>query len=183
MSLVIDVKTDLRQTALNLRVTAGKVIDAAAVRALNRTATTVRAEASRRIRERYNLKAAVIKEDLRIWRAQRGRLESQVIARGRPIRLIDFGARQVKTGVSVQVVRGRGRKTIGGAFVARMKSGLVGVFERRGKARLPIDQLYSIGVPAMFSQQQILKALRGVAGDRFRRELARELKFRSGQNG
>jgi hypothetical protein len=180
MSLVIDVRSDLRQTALSLSVNAAKVIEAAAVRSLNRAATTVRAEASRRIRDRYNLKVSVIKNDLRLVRARRGELEAQVIARGAPIPLIQFGARQTRAGVSVQVVRSNPRSILRRVFVARMKSGHVGVYERRGKSRLPIDERYTIGVPTMFAQRQIISALRGVAGERFRRELARELKFRSG---
>ena len=182
MSLNISVQSDLSRTVLALQVRSQGLIDAAAVRALNRAATTVRAEAGRRIRERYNLRVSVIKDDLRLVRARRGSLESQVIARGAPIPLIEFGARQSRrAGLTVQVRRDRGRKRVRNAFIATMKSGHRGAYARRGRERLPIDELYSIGVPSMFSQREILRALRGVATQRFATELARELKFRSGR--
>lgn len=176
--LHIDVQQDLRAAVARFEVNSERIIDAAAVRALNRTATTVRAEAVKRIRERYNLKAAAVRKQIRINRARRGRLVSEVLVSGRHIPLYDFAARQVKRGVTVRVTKQR--KEVKGAFIATMPGGHVGVFVRRGKSRLPIRELFSISLPQAFTQKQILAALRKVAAERFDIELARELKFRTG---
>jgi hypothetical protein len=47
---------------------------------------------------------------------------------------------QTRKGVSVEVNRGK-RTLVQGAFLAMMRSGHVGIFRRRGKARLPIEEL------------------------------------------
>jgi hypothetical protein len=177
-NLRIDVRNDFRQVAVQFELRTTTLVNAAAVRALNRTATTVRAEASRQIRGRYSLKAGTVRKQLRIERATRNRLTSAVIASGAPIPLVEFGARQTKKGVTVKVTKTR--KLVKGVFIARMKSGKVGVFERLGSKRLPIRELFSVSLPRTFTQRQILAALRKTAADRFRIELARELRFRTG---
>lgn len=177
--LKIDVRSDIKQAVARLEANVDRVLPQATARALNRTATTVRAQASRRIRERYNLKAGAIRAQMRISRANRGRLTAEVIASGRPIPLIEFSARQTRKGVSVQVIRGR-RKVRLHAFVAKMRTGHVGVFERTSSKRLPIRELFSVSLPSAFTQKEILTSIEQVAVERFRIELERELRFRTG---
>lgn len=176
--LRIDVRSNLRQAVIEFQVRTEKVVAAATLRALNRTATSVRAEGVRRIRERYNLKAGTVRKQLRIDRATRNRLVSAVAASGRPIPLVEFAARQNRRGVSVKVTRQR--KTVSGVFIAKMKSGHVGVYKREGKSRLPIRELFSVSLPQTFTQKQILAAMRKTAVERFGIEFTRELRYRTG---
>lgn len=185
-NLRIDVRDDFRRVAVQFEIRTKTLLDAAAIRALNRTATTVRAEATRQIRGRYNLKAGTVREQLRIERANRNRLTSAVVASGAPIPLYEFGARQTQKGVTVAVKKGQ-RKLVRGVFIAKMPSGKIGVFGRdgrfgrRGNPKLErISMKYSISLPRTFTQRQILAALKKTAADRFRIELARELRFRTG---
>lgn len=178
--LQIDVRSDFKQAVARLQASFDRtVLPQATASALNRTATTGRVQASRRIRERYNLKAGAIRAQMRIVRANRGRLTAEVIASGRPIPLIEFAARQVGTGVSVSVIRGS-RKVRLHAFIAKMKTGHVGVYERTSRRRLPIKELFSVSLPRAFTRAEILTSIERVAIERFRIELARELRFRMG---
>lgn len=178
--VVVDVRTDVNALVLTLRDLKQQTIDGATVRALNRTATTVRAEAARLIREEYNLKVGTIKDQIRIERATRQRLAAKVIASGRPIPLIEFSPNQTRDGVTVKVKQSR--KLIRHAFIATMPSGHQGVYIRRGfgndrAPRLPIDQLFSISLPVAFTRKQILKALVDVVRRRFPEAFRQEARF------
>jgi hypothetical protein len=168
-------------------------------RALNKTATTARANAAREIRSAgYNIKVSGIKRQLSIRRASADELVAIVRATGRPIPLINYGARQTKTGVSVKVLRGR--TVIKGAFIATMPSGHRGVFvrvdsaagrrarlkgfgkvkhgqARNGKHGLPIQQLFGPSVPSAFGSEVVQRATVEAIRDRFPKVLAQELHY------
>ncbi len=100
-------------------------------RALNKTARTARAQAAREIRSAgYGMKVAAIKKAISIRKASRSELTAMLKANGRPIPLIQYGARQTKAGVTVAVLNGR--KLIKSAFIATMPTGHKGVFLRVG---------------------------------------------------
>lgn len=174
----VSVQGDLREAVARLQADVADQVAAGAARALNRAAVTTRAEAARKVRDRYNLKVGTAKAQMRIDRASRNRLTAQVLVSGRPIPLIEFAARRGPAGVSVEIVRGK-RRTVRGRFLAKMKSGHEGVYERKGRARLPIRELFTVGLPAMFTQRTVIAAIEKVALERFRVELDRELKFRT----
>lgn len=178
-ALKFDVRSDLRQAVVRLQLNSNKLIDRATVTALNRTITTVQSEANRKIRERYNLKAAAVKKQMRVGRASQSRLFAELVVSGRNIPLYEFAARQVGKGVTVRVTKTR--KLVRTAFIARMKSGRVGVFARAGKSRLPIEELFSISLPRAFTQKQILDAVRKKAAERFPIEFERAARHGGGR--
>jgi hypothetical protein len=119
----------------------------AVVRALRKAGSTalrdMRSEASKRIRARKRIKASYIGRALTLTRAKGTDIEAMawsVRVSGAPVPLVAYPHRQTAKGVSVEVNRGK-RTLVKGAFVATMRNGHVGVFRRRGKARLPIDEL------------------------------------------
>lgn len=189
--LKISVQSSLDQAVARLQVDVSDQIAAAGARALNRAATSTRAEAARRIRDAYNIKVGVARDQMRIQRATRNRLVAEIIVSGRPIPLLEFAARAVNPwnvkgrsrrpggGVSVQVKRGT-RKLRRGAFIAVMKTGHRGVFERKPGGGGRIRELFSLSLPSMFTQKQIREAVERVALERFGIELARELRYRTG---
>lgn len=171
-----------------------KQIQSAAARALNRTATSVRAEASTMIREEVKLKAGDVKAVLDVTRVSPRQPLSRMVAfltiRAKSIPLVSFGARPkvVKTpagkriGVTVQVKKER--KLVEGGFIAKMKSGRTGVFRRGGKAgyspdapRLPIRHLLSTSVVDIARGKGFLAKLEAYARATFRKNLERELKY------
>lgn len=164
-----------------------KMISQATPRALNSTATTVRAEAARRVGKTYNIKIGAAKGQMRIDKAWKGRLLAKIVVSGRPIPLIEFDARPSGPhsggvgGRNVSVrVKGK-RKQLRNAFVATMNSGHRGIFVRmqrgKGSGRLPIKELFSLSLPVAFTQKQIMDALMQVAAARFQETLRQEMRF------
>lgn len=147
----------------------------AAISALNRTAQQVKTAANRKIREKYSFQARVVAQSLKVARSQFARLEVSVISEGKRIRVIDASARQTPRGVTVLI--GKQRKLITSAFIATMKSGHVGVFSRRTKKRLPIDEIYTIAIAEAFGSEAVTATMRLKAEEvfipRFEHELGR----------
>jgi hypothetical protein len=130
----LDIKTNGRDVMAELKQFASDIERKATVRALNKTAEQARTEASVQVRTAgFNIKASAIKKSFTIQRASAGRLIVVLKATGAPIGLINYGARQTKSGVSVQVKAGR--TILKHAFIRNMGNGHRGVFERIGAAR------------------------------------------------
>lgn len=186
----INVNHTLGEAALFYKTLPQNLTDKAMVRALNRTAITVRAEASRRIRERYNLKSRVLKDQIRIRNATKAELRAVVQASGRPIPVIEFDARRGTNGVTVRV--GRTRKVIRHSFIQTMKSGHRGVFMRvlendnqkyRSKRKpgsasdLPIAERFGPSLPQAFTSKQVMDAIVAAARTRFPKAFEQEARF------
>lgn len=81
--------------------------------------------------------------------------------------------------VQFEVTRGK-RETLRDAFIARMPNDKIGVFERSGDARLPIEQKYTLAVPEMFFKRTITTVTidtgQQVFLERFVYELERKLR-------
>lgn len=119
----------------------------AVVRALRKAGSTalrdMRSEAVKRIRKRKAIRPRFISRAITLRRAKGSdiaALEWAVNLSGDPVPLTAYPHRQTAKGVSVEVNRGK-RTLIKGSFVATMRSGHEGVFRRRAKGRLPIDEL------------------------------------------
>jgi hypothetical protein len=170
-----DVRGDMRGVLRSLDVLARDVPDKVVVRAANRTLSNVQTESVKQVRSTYNLRAKTVRGQIELRRARRGRLVASLVVTGRPIPLIEFSASQNRRGVSVKVKSTR--KTIRGAFISTMKSGHKGVFARRGKKRLPIDELYSISLPAVYGSKVVARSMDRVVANRFPDHFARELRY------
>lgn len=72
---------------------------AALRRGLNRSTRTVRTRAGREVAQRMGLKVRDVRESTDVRLARGNQLETRIEARGRPLNLIRFGARQTKRGV------------------------------------------------------------------------------------
>ena len=124
----------------------------------------MRAEASRQIRDRWNIKAARVNKALStVFPRSGSELVWKVRSSYGPTPLADFGARQTKRGVTVVIRKGGSRTLIPGAFLATMKSGHVGVFTRVGKARLPIQERFGPKISNAFKDAAPAIAERGRA--------------------
>ena len=128
-----NVRTNADSVIMDLLSAAQETPDAV-VRALNKMADQGKVASAREVRSAgYNLKVGTIKKGIRVKRATKSELRATIIATGKPIPLIEYGARQVAKGVSVNVLKGR--KVIAGAFIATMPSGHKGVFVREDGAK------------------------------------------------
>jgi hypothetical protein len=185
----IDFKVDNRRVENALSQLASDLQDKAIMRAVNKTADAAKTATSREIRAQgYNIKAAAISKSLHIRRATRHDLEAVIEVTGKPIPLINYGARQVGRGVSVQVKNGR--KIIPGAFIATMPNGHRGVFVRVGKGHkkvmrggravwsgLPIRELWGPSIPTAAANEAVQSALASTIRDKYARLLAHEIRF------
>jgi len=179
--VTINVKHDMRAIIVGLENYRKELVDGAVVRALNRTATTVRAEAARDIHDEYpGLKIGAVKDRIDIQKANKVTQRVVISVSGRPIPIVEFAARQIAAGVTVKVKGAR--KLLRGAFIATMPTGHIGVFYRRGfrgarSARLPIDQVFSISLPVAFSNKKVMDAVVRSAKERFPGALSQEVRF------
>lgn len=122
----------------------------AATSAVNKLADQGRAEASRSIREQYNLKVADVNKKFTMKRSRDADLRAVIEAAGKPIPLIYFNANQLTAqnrlitrtmgkqlkrastraqGVTIQITKGQ-TITLPHAFIATMANGHIGVFTR-----------------------------------------------------
>lgn len=135
----------------------------ATVRTLNKLMKKSRTAISKAVRSEYTIKAKDLKRATYIQKANRYKMVAAIIVKGHRIPLMYFSAKQNKKGVSVRIKKSTGRKTIRSAFIAVMNSGHVGVFQRVGKDRTPIDEKYSIDAATMVEKagqktfEQIIK--------------------------
>lgn len=114
----------------------------------------LRTGSSRLIRQRKRIRLARVRQGLPLVfprnKADLASLEWRMNVSGDPVPLGEFPHRVVPRkegrrhggGVRVQVNVGKWTM-VRGVFVARMGSGHEGIFRRRGRARLPIDELYT----------------------------------------
>lgn len=185
----ISVKSNVDQVLARLKSFERAVIDRAIVSALNRCAEMARTDASRELRAAgYNIRASTIKASISISHAGPGRLVAKLRVNRKPIPLMLYEARQTTAGVSVKVKGSR--SVIKGAFIAKMKSGHLGVFERapgakhkrvivNGKARsssLPITQLFGPSVGGAYAADTVQAAMARAIANNFNRRFAHEMK-------
>lgn len=155
-------------------------------RALRKAGATalrdMRAEASKRVRARKAIKGSYVRRALTLRKTggDIADMSWSVDVGGASVPLTAYPTRQTRKGVSVEVNRGK-RTLVKGSFKAAMESGHKGVFRRRGKARLPIQELFgSRPVDALLHKGEAAGvAARG--GDSFTTTLARVLPLEIGK--
>ncbi|WP_419692229.1 phage tail protein [Burkholderia gladioli] len=186
--LKLDVRADVKGITAAMTRYVGEQ-QKAVVRALNKTAMQARTAAAVEVRSAgYNIKSSAIKKSFTIIRASRGNLVVVLKATGRPIALVNYGARQGKNGVSVQVKTGR--TVLRHAFIATMRNGHTGVFERKGNAHkkvmrngkvfrsgLPIKELFGPSIPQSLANDSVEKALMAKIREKFPQILRHEIAF------
>jgi len=158
-------------------------------RAINRAISNVKKNSAKETSSRYYITSGEVKKTLRLVKASKSSLKAAVISSGSGIALSKF---KVNTGTPVRY-RGAGRspkvyragvKKSGGvkplagdpkAFIAVMKSGHKGVFERTSDASLPIKQLYGPSVPQIMKNQDILDVINKDAAETLQKRLDVEI--------
>ena len=140
---------------------AGEKAPIACSRAINRTLTNVRAAMIPVVAADMGLTQAIVRSRVDLRTASPSRLIGTIGAHARPIPLINFGARGptpsrgTGTGVTARNTGGAGRYPH--AFIATVRQGepaqRYGVFERKGRARLPIRQLYGPSIWFVFGKR------------------------------
>jgi hypothetical protein len=168
----------------------------AAVRALNRTMTTVRAEAARAMAREYEgLKIGTLKRQMRFKRATASEAAASITFSNRRFRLYGNWSLRHSRGQRVRTARlpfrvetGEGRRldpaALRDAFIQRAKSnGAPNLFLRAGRERYPITVLVAPSLSSAFVERQVGEKLARIARTRFAVVFAQELKFRLATRG
>lgn len=95
--------------------------DLALSRAINQGVSTGKTQGVKEVGKYLNLKASRIKKNFDVRKAKKSNLSGAVLATGRPVGLLNFGARSVKKGYSVKVLRKSSRTLLKHAFKAKTK--------------------------------------------------------------
>ncbi|WP_406721724.1 phage tail protein [Wolbachia endosymbiont (group B) of Euphydryas aurinia] len=111
-------------------------IKLAAIKALNKTALWLKAQAAKEISEEKQIKLSLIRKRLRIFKAKTSRLDVLIRANLYDIRASTIGKIQ-KTRRGSKV----GKHEFIGGFAAVMPKGNSGMFKREGRAALPIKEV------------------------------------------
>jgi hypothetical protein len=129
---------------------AGKNVKPALARAINHTGDKARTQVVRALVKQTGAKYGVIRRALTTRLASPGGLIYRIIGKGGFMSLREFAARQTAKGVSA-APWGK-RRVFPHTFIAQSLGGHV--FERRGKARLPIRKLWGPAVPRELVKDQ-----------------------------
>lgn len=183
MSLRLSIETDFKGVQQSLARLRADVAQQATARALNRTADIAKTAMSREIREEFNLSKAKVDAKLSIRRAtfKAGRLGLEAVlssrdpsGKRRAINIINFGARQIKAGLSYKIKRSGGRQVKADAFIGNKGRT---AFYRPTSKRLPIKPLQTIDVPQMFNTRRINAKVVALIRRRFPDIAQREIAF------
>lgn len=148
-----------------------KQLEKALYFAKNRALNTVKTELARGVPKRYDTKQKTIRDRTRV-----NKNTGEVSVTGSPIRLFKF--RVTPTSPRKQLVTAsvkRASKSLPNAFVQQMRNGTIGVFERVGKSRYPIRQLYSVSAPQMAGNEEVLEGAMERASIVFDERLSHEI--------
>ena len=150
---------------------ADKQLEKALYFAKNRALNTVKTELARGVPKKYDTRQKTIRDRTRV-----NKNTGEVSVTGSPIRLFKF--RVTPTSPRRQLVTAsvkRASKSLPYAFVQRMGNGTTGVFERVGKSRYPIRQLYSVSAPQMAGNEEVLEGAMERASIVFDERLSHEI--------
>lgn len=161
-------------------------------KALNRVGDGVATEANRRVRQEYTVKAGDVKNTIRVKKGNG--TEVDVISKGGNFALPKFKVnlktprvKGDKPKVLKAAVKKGGGKKMKSAFVAKMKSGHVGVFNRGPSSSkrkknskgdfpgLPIDEGFGPGAPVMLNNREVVKHVEKEAEQRMKTRLDHEI--------
>lgn len=166
-------------------------------RAINDAVSGAFTEEKKAASEKYNVAQKNVAPTLRKAKASKSNLKGAVISTGKRIPLYDFKNKDGDP-ISVAVKKGNSMKPLNGdpkAFIATMKNGHIGIFERKGtlqkgrKTRRPgvqrtvnkhnerIRQLHSLSVPQMLKDEKMMGRIEDKAMDVLQKRLEHHIDY------
>ena len=191
MEMRLDFEKDLKRVRRELGTLGDRVVPRAANRALNDTAVTARKETVDNLKGRIGnaagLSVSGLRKALFLRRSTVRTLMASITASGKPLPLIQFGARRAARGVRAKAW-GKS-KLYKGAFIAVMPNGHRGVFRRTGvkrrmrkgnyvgQRREVITQMWGPAIPVEFLSDDIQRSLVRVVGRRWPINFERQVNY------
>ena len=95
---------------------------------------------------------------------------------GSPLPLLTFNTRYSRSGrVTAQVLRNSGGGILGDAFVARI-GGRLGVYERIGSSRFPVEGKYGPGTSKMMGNEDVVEKMDKTISETFEKRIEVEIR-------
>lgn len=148
-----------------------KQLEKALYFAKNRALNTIKTELARGVPKKYDTKQKTIRDRTKV-----NTDAGEVSVTGSPIRLFKF--RVTPTSPRREIVTAsvkRARKSLPHAFVQQMSNGHIGIFEREGRERYKIKQLYSVSAAQMAGNEEVLESAMERASIVFDERLSHEI--------
>lgn len=176
---------DVEKRLGNMKAKAPQVLS----RAMNRAITNSKKNMAKETSSKYFITSGEVRKTVKVLKASSSRLKAAAISSGEGIALSKF---KVNPGSPVRY-RGKSRspkvykagvEKSGGvkaldknpkAFIAIMKSGHKGVFERTSEESLPLKQLYGPSVPQMVKNDKVMKVVNDEANATLQKRLDVEI--------
>lgn len=132
--------------------------------AMNRGLSRIKTGAKRRVKEVYTVQSSAFSEATRerVNKTSAGNLAGYVSFSGFKIPLYKFKVTPTAPGVNRQVtaaVMKGGGTPFQEAFIAQMKSGHIGVYERETKRRFPIEEKMGLAAAQMVANTKVMTGL------------------------
>lgn len=156
--------------------------------AINRTTANVRKNMAAEVTKEYNIKIMDVRKTLDTKKATRSSLTAEVRSRSgvialskfkvTPNRVVTYRNGNPSPKVYKAAVKRGNTKTLSpNSFIAVMKSGHKGVFERASISSLPIKQLYGPSVPQMVSNEKVIAKIQREANETLRKRIDAEVNY------
>lgn len=126
-------------------------------RGVSKVAKSGGVAATRQIAKEYAVKKTVVAKRFAV--RMRGKQLAELVAKSRTskssrIPVLDFGAKQLKSGVTFRIAKGGKRQKLKHAFIATMASGHQGVFQREYGGRT-IKEVMGIDLTQMLTGKRV----------------------------
>jgi len=151
-------------------------------RVINRVIVNVKKNMAVSAKKRYIVKTEDIKKTLTSSNATSSNLSAFVRSSGTLIPLYKFKVspnqprpKNPPKNFKARVLKASSLKPLQG-FVAKMKSGHLGVFERKDSSRLPIKELYGPPIPQMLGNEEVWKDIEKEANQTVEKRMDHEIK-------
>ena len=157
--------------------------------AINRGISRVKTGAIRRVKEIYTVQSGAFNEatKIRVNKASTGNLVGFVSFAGYKIPLYKFKVTPTAPGVKKQVraaVMKGGGTPFEDAFIAQMRSGHIGAFERETRKRFPIEEKMGLSAAQMVGNEKVIETLEEEAQQLVNQRLEHEInRLLSGYGG
>ena len=177
----MNVQSNIDQVVRQFRGMPKRVVNKAVVTALNKMGKEVTTVAKRELAEKTGLKKGTVAKRIKMDKASRNRESVIIKIGGRYLNLIEFGARQVKSGVTHKAWGVR--KLNKHAFIFQGKSSgkeLVGARVKGSKnneGREKVKALFGAHIPTEFFRSNVDRILKAKIRTRFNKLLATALDF------
>ncbi len=164
-----------------------KIVLRAAKNAVNDVADSGKAEVKRQLVAEYGIQPGKISKYLKVIGAKQYQISATIVGIGKGLLLSYFKPKQegviankkrfkykgkgrARGGAVTVDIRGRkqvGEKYGNKPFIARMKTGHVGVFVRKGEERKPIESMFGPGVGGGFGSKKVMPIVQRLIKEKF----------------